>query len=327
MQPIPRVRIAHLPTLVEALPRLTAHLGGPRLLVKRDDQTGLAFGGNKTRKLECLLAEAQAAGAKTLITAGAVQSNHCRQTAAAAARFGLRCKLVLAGEPPAQPDGNLLLDLLFGAEIVWATGDERDAVLQRTFERAWQAGERPYLIPYGGSNAVGAAAYALALQELLDQGVRPDVIVLASSSGGTQAGLVAGARLTGFKGRILGISVEKPEVALHAQRIAKLASEVCDRLGHPQTISPAEVEVNADYVGGGYGVMGAPEREAIHLFAHLEGLLLDPVYTGRAAAGLIDLIRRGAFPREQTVLFWHTGGTPALLAARYRQGVLEGISP
>ncbi len=324
MQAVPRIRIAHLPTPVEELPRLGACLGGPRLLVKRDDQTGLAFGGNKTRKLECLIAEAQAVGARTLITAGAVQSNHCRQTAAAAARFGFACKLVLAGDPPPHPDGNLLLDLLFGAQIVWVGDGDRDQTLQRTFEQSWRAGERPYLIPYGGSNAVGATAYALALKELLDQGVRPDVIVLASSSGGTQAGLVAGARLLGFEGRILGISVEKAEVSLHAELVADLATEVCDRLGEPQCISPDEVEVNADYVGGGYGVMGAVEREAIQLFARYEGLLLDPVYTGRAAAGLIDLIRRGAFTRDQTVLFWHTGGTPALLAERYRS-VIDGL--
>ncbi len=314
---LPRVRFAHLPTPVEALPRLSQTLGGPRLLVKRDDQTGLAFGGNKTRKLEYLLAEAQANGARTLITGGAAQSNHCRQTAAAAARFGFRCVLVLAGEPPAQPSANLLLDSLFGAEIVWCAPEARDETMQQVFEQAWEAGERPYLIPYGGSSPTGAAAYAYAMQEVLEQGASPDWIVVASSSGGTQAGLAAGARLFGYKGRVLGISIDKPEVELSANIVAGLASQVCDRLGEAYTFSPEEILVNDSYRGDGYGVMGEVEIEAIRLFARTEGLLLDPVYTGRAAAGMLDLIRKGFFSPDETVLFWHTGGTPALFAEQY----------
>lgn len=317
---LPRIQFAHLPTPVEPMPRLSANLGGPRLLVKRDDQTGLAVGGNKTRKLEFLLAEAQAHGACTLITAGAVQSNHCRQTAAAAARFGMACILVLAGEPPSSINGNLLLDGLLGAEIVWARGEGRQAVLQRTFDQAWAAGRRPYLIPYGGSNAVGAAAYAYALEELLNQGVAPDWIVFATSSGGTQAGLTTGARRSQFKGRILGISVDEPAAALQS-RVAVLASETADRLGMKAVFTPEEILVNDHYLGGGYGVMGAPEREAILLFARCEGLLLDPVYTGRAAAGLIDLVRQGFFKPDETVLFWHTGGTPALFAPGYSEAL------
>lgn len=316
MKRLPRLNFAHLPTPVEPLPNLSAQLGGPRLFVKRDDQTGLAFGGNKTRKLEFLVAEARANGAHTLITAGAGQSNHCRQTAAAAARHGFACILVLAGEEPSQASGNLLLDRLLGAEVVWAAPGQRDAVLEETFRSAWDDGRRPYLIPYGGSNPTGAAAYAFALEELLDQGHQPDWIVFASSSGGTQSGLVAGARLFGYQGKILGISVDEPKQVLQ-ERVAILATATADLLGEIEKFDAQEVWVNDDYLGGGYGVMGAPEREAITLFARSEGLLLDPVYTGRAAAGMIDMIRGGFFEAGQEVLFWHTGGSPALFAGKY----------
>jgi D-cysteine desulfhydrase family pyridoxal phosphate-dependent enzyme len=316
MRTIPRIKIAQLPTPVEFLPRLTAELNGPKIYVKRDDLTGLAFGGNKTRKLDYLLAEAQANGARMIITAGAVQSNHCRQTAAACARFNFDCLLVLSGDKPLIATGNLLLDQLFNAEFVWTTFEDRDFMLQQTFNDAWVAGKRPYLIPYGGSNATGASAYAYAIQELLTQGYQPDWIVFASSSGGTQAGMVAGARLFGFKGNILGISVDETEADLQ-KRVALLATETTDLLGQKITIIPNEIHVNAGYLGGGYGVMAAPEIEAIQMFAELEGLLLDPVYTGRAAAGLIDLICKGYFKSDETVLFWHTGGTPALFSEKY----------
>src|SRR4030042_814943 len=210
MRTIPRLRIAHLPTPVEALPRLSAKLGGPTLLVKRDDLTGLAFGGNKTRKLDYLFAEAQANGARTIITSGALQSNHCRQTAAASARLNFDCILVLSGVKPSTATGNFLLDKLFDAEIVWSTVEERDHIQELTFQNAWDAGKRPYLIPYGGSNTTGATAFVYAIQELLTQRYTPDWIVFASSSGGTQAGLVAGGKLYGFKGKVLGISVDEP---------------------------------------------------------------------------------------------------------------------
>jgi len=317
MDNIPRLRFAHLPTPIESLPRLTEALDGPPLLVKRDDQTGLAFGGNKTRKLEFLVAEAQDQEAQTLITAGALQSNHCRQTAAAAAKFGLGCTLVLVGEPPARASGNLLLDHFFGAEIVWAEKARRDAILQEIFEHAESQNRRPYLVPYGGSNPTGALGYAFAMQELMAQGGPPDWIVFASSSGGTQAGLVLGARRFGFKGKVLGISVDEEEKGLQ-QRVADLASETSVRLGTRIDFTPDEILVNAGYLGGGYGVMGAGEREAIRLFARTEGLLLDPVYTGRAAAGMIDLIRKGFFKKDASVLFWHTGGQPALFAEKYQ---------
>jgi len=311
--PLPRLRFAHLPTPVEPLPRLSAALGGPALWVKRDDQTGLAFGGNKTRKLEYLLAEAQSHGGRTLVTTGARQSNHCRQTAAAAARFGFGCILVLAGSRPEGTTGNLLLDSLLGAELVWAEGEDRQVCLQRTFDKAWSDGRRPYLIPYGGSSPLGAAAYAQGMAEFLSQGQDVDRIVFATSSGGTQAGLVAGARIHGFGGRVTGISVDEPADALRA-KVASLAGETASLLGHSLKFKAGEIEVDDRYLGDGYGVMGEREREAIELFARTEGLLLDPVYTGRAAGGLIDMVRRGEIGRQERVLFWHTGGTPALFA-------------
>ncbi len=314
---IPRHRFALLPTAVESLPRLSEELGDVRILVKRDDLTGLAFGGNKTRKLEFLLGEALAQGAQTLITAGALQSNHCRQTAAAAARFGFECILILVGEPPRVSTSNLLLDHLLGARIVWvAQRDERDRILQATFDQAAAQGKKPYLVPYGGSNPVGALGYAYAMQELVAQKVQAEWVVFASSSGGTQAGLVLGTRLFGYKGQVLGISVDEPKKVLQ-ERVARLASESAALFGRSEKFHPEEILVNTEYCAAGYGVLTDAEREAVRMFARTEGLLLDPVYTGRAAAGLIDLVRRGFFKPGETVLFWNTGGQPALFAERY----------
>lgn len=317
---LPSAKISHLPTPIEEMPRLSAHLGGPRLLVKRDDQTGLAFGGNKTRKLDYLVAEALAHGAQTLITAGAIQSNHCRQTAAAARRSGLGCILVLSGERPELPEANTYLDLLLGAELVWTSLESRGTVLNQTYLEAEKEGRKPFLIPYGGSSPTGAAAYAYAVRELMAQAVAPDWIVFATSSGGTQAGLVAGKALFGFPGQVLGISVEE-EAGKFKGVVANLAKNVTKLLGNEINFTNEDVLVRDDYLGGGYAVMGAPEREAIQLFARHEGLLVDPVYTGRAAAGLIDLIRRGFFPADSTVLFWHTGGLPALFSDQYLRAI------
>ena len=294
MRSLPRLKIANLPTAVAPLPRLSATLAGPSIFVKRDDLTGLALGGNKTRKLEFLLAEAQANGARTVITAGPIQSNHCCQTAAAAARFGFACILVLNLPPekdsslpdPLQPNGNILLDGLFGAEFVITERERREQGLQETFQVAWEKGRRPYLIPYGGSNPTGAAGYVYAMQELMSQDISPDWIIVPSSSAGTQAGLVLGARrLFGYPGKILGISIDEPADILRA-RVANLASLTADLLGEQYTFSSDEILVNDEFLGAGYGVMGEVEKEAVKLFAIQEGLLLDPVYTGRAAAGL-----------------------------------------
>ena len=314
---IPRIHFAHLPTRIEELPRLREYLNGPKILVKRDDQTGLAFGGNKTRKLEFLVAEALEQGARMLISGGALQSNHCRQTAAAAARFGLDCTLVLSGEMPDQPSANLLLDQMFGAEIVTVSDRAyRDQTLQETFDKAAAAGKKPYLVPYGGSSPSGALGYAFAVKEFMEQNVQADWFVFGTSSGGTHAGLVLGQRVFGFKGKVLGISIDESEEWLKTH-VSALASSASEKLGERIEFTPAEVLANADYCRAGYGVLTEAEREAVRLFAKLEGLLLDPVYTGRAAAGLIDLIRKGFFKKDETILFWHTGGQPALFAEKY----------
>jgi D-cysteine desulfhydrase family pyridoxal phosphate-dependent enzyme len=302
---------------VEELRRLREALDGPRLLIKRDDQTGLAFGGNKTRKLEFLLAEAREQGATTLVSGGALQSNHCRQTAAAAARFGFKCILVLTGEKPQHPSANLLLDELFGAEIVHvADRKDRDSILQETFDQAAEKGMRPYLVPYGGSSPTGALGYAFAMKELMEQDLQADWIVFATSSGGTHAGLLLGQRVFGYKGKVLGISVDESENWLK-EHVSDLASLTSEKLGERIEFTPGEVLADASHCSAGYGVLAEPEREAIRLFATCEGLLLDPVYTGRAAAGMIDLTRKGFFKKDETVLFLHTGGQPALFADQY----------
>lgn len=318
----PRVRLANLPTPIEAMPRLSAALKGPRLWVKRDDLTGLGMGGNKTRKLEYSLGEAQANGAKTLMTIGSVQSNHCRQTAALAARFGLRCILVLSGDENQAPSGNYLLDRLFGAEIVWATRENRYTKFDEIFQQAWENGLRPYKIPLGASNSTGSLGYVNAFDEFLSQGQEVDWIVVASSSAGTHAGLALGAKKEGWTGRVLAINIDHSEAEIK-QTVAQLASETADKMSLQLNISPDEIYSTSDYLGAGYGIMGQPEIEAIQLFARHEGLLLDPVYTGRAAAGMIDLIRKGFFKASERVLFWHTGGTPALFASEYASRLVE----
>lgn len=312
-----RVHIAHLPTAIEPLLRLSKHLGGPELFIKRDDQTGLATGGNKTRKLEFLVAEALAQGADHLITTGAPQSNHCRQTAAAAAHFGLGCTLILRGEAPDLVTGNLLLDELLGAHIYWTGEREVKSLLQDVETQLKAMGRKPYIVPYGGSNVVGATGYVLAMQELMEQLAKQqlniDFIVFASSSGGTQAGLVLGAQVYGYRGNILGISVDHAADTIQTQ-VGALATATATHLGLDQLPLLDHVVVNDDYLGGGYAIVGELEREAVRMVAQMEGILLDPVYTGRAMGGLIDLIRWGAFTRGQKVLFWHTGGTAALPA-------------
>ena len=315
IEDIPRVQIAHLPTPIEELPRLSQALGGPRLLVKRDDQTGLATGGNKTRKLEFLVADALEKGADTLITTGAGQSNHARQTAAAAAKFGLRSVLVLRGEEPEVRSGNLLLDDLVGAEVCWiGEGADPREEMERAAEDLRQAGRKPYIIPVGGSNPIGATGYVQAMLEAMEQlremGMEADRMVCASGSAGTQAGLAAGAEMAGYEGQVIGISVSPTKDVL-IPRVRELAQATLKLLGHSGTLT-VPVIVYDDYLGEGYAKMGPPEREAIRLVARQEGLILDPVYTGRAMAGLIDLIQRGVMGKEETVLFWHTGGTPAL---------------
>lgn len=315
---LPRFPLANLPTPVERLERLSAHLGGPRILMKRDDQTGLAFGGNKTRKLEFFLGEALACGADTLLTAGAAQSNHCRQTAAAAARAGLQCELVLGGTPDERRNGNLLLDALLGARIHWTGPERRGERLEEVSAGLRNTGRLPYVIPYGGSNGVGAVGYVHAIFELARQlkqmKSHVQAIVFPSSSGGTQAGLALGKAAIGFRGMVLGISIDKGErkEGSYASEILDIALQAASRLHLLHRLALEDIRLDYRYLGDGYGVVGPRERDAIRLLAQKEGILLDPVYTGRAMGGLIDMITRKEFDPKAVVLFWHTGGTPAL---------------
>lgn len=323
---VPRIRLAQLPTPLEELPRLARVLGLRRLLVKRDDLTGLGGGGNKTRKLEFSVAEALRQGADTLITLGAVQSNHARQTAAAAARCGLRCVLVLGGRPPVVETGNLFLDRLFGAEVVFSGERTREAAAAQVIADQRATGYRPFLIPVGASDEVGAVGFVAALEELKAQleaqKIELDRVVLASSSFGTQAGLCVGAAALGFRPQIAGIAIDSPTAELQAG-VADIALRTGRRLGLEVAVDPRQVVAFDGYLGGGYAVLGEVEQEAILLAARHEGLLLDPVYTGRAMAGLIDSARKKEIGERETVLFWHTGGTPALHA--YGDQLLRGL--
>jgi D-cysteine desulfhydrase family pyridoxal phosphate-dependent enzyme len=324
----PRISLAHLPTPLEELDKLSKHLGGPKLLVKRDDLTGLATGGNKTRKLEFLMAEALAQQRDSVITAGGPQSNHCRQTAAAAARLGLECHLVLGGQP-AQEAGNLLLDELLGAKLHWVPKSDRNARMQTLAGELRQQKRHPYVIPVGGSNACGALGYVVAMAELMEQldaqQLQVDHIVFPTSSGGTQAGMVLGAQLVGFRGQITAISVDQipDEQVPKENRSERFIEEVCRvangsaaLLGVTQRLEVEQFSTCYDYLGDGYGVLGDLEREAIKLVARLEGMLVGPVYSGRALGGLIDQIRQKVYSPNQTVLFWHTGDETALHAYR-----------
>ena len=320
IEALARFRLAQLPTPIEELKSLSRELGGPELLIKRDDQTGLALGGNKTRKLEFLVGQALEQGADTLVTAGAAQSNHCRQTAAAAARAGLRCELLLNGTKPELPNGNLLLDELLGARIHWVQRSERETKLSEMPAQLRSEGRKPYVIPVGGSNGVGATGYVLAMMELAEQlngmNRRVDHVVFASSSGGTQAGIVVGAKVTGFDGKLHGVSIDRDdsESATYEGELADIANETAKYVGFDAQFAAGDFTVAYDYLGGGYGIVSDLEREAIRLLASREGIVLDPVYTGRAMGALLDLIRKKAFRPDETVLFWHTGGAPALFA-------------
>jgi D-cysteine desulfhydrase family pyridoxal phosphate-dependent enzyme len=329
----PRAALAHLPTPLEPMERLSAELGGPRLWVKRDDCTGLALGGNKTRKLEFLMAEALEAGADSVITAGGVQSNHVRQTAAAAAKLGLAAHLVLTRNVPWDKDGydrtgNILLDRLLGAEIrILPAGSDRAAAMDALAASLRAAGGRPYVIPLGGSNATGALGYALCARELLAQAEALcgglDAVVLASSSGGSQAGLIAGLAALDHPARVIGIEVDGDREGV-AAAVREVAAAAAQRLGLDAGEVVARVEVVAGYGGPGYGLPTPEMRRAVELAARREGLLLDPVYSGKAMAGLIGLIAEGRFGPDDRVVFLHSGGTPALFAYR---SVFEGSGP
>ncbi|MBE0617056.1 MAG: D-cysteine desulfhydrase family protein, partial [Proteobacteria bacterium] len=269
-----------------------------------------------------------ARGCDAVLTGGAMQSNHCRQTAAAAAACGLECHLALGGEPPETPEGNLLLDLLFGAAIHWCGEQRKGERLPGLAAELRGAGRRPYLIPYGGSNAVGALGFVAAVEELRGQlpalDGRVDAIVFPSSSGGTHAGTTVGVDALGLGARVVGIGIDRrePHEAPYEQELAGLANEVAAKLGLGQRYAARDFVVRQEFLGQGYGVLGDREREAIRLAARLEGILVDPVYTGRALGGLIEMVRGGEFGADDTVLFWHTGGAPALFA--YGRELLPG---
>jgi L-cysteate sulfo-lyase len=319
----PRVRFAHLPTPLEPMPNLTALLGGPQLYVKRDDCTGLATGGNKTRKLEFLIGDALARGADTVITHGAVQSNHVRQTAAAASKYGLKCAALLERRvsgygPGYETGGNVLFDRLFRAELRFVDADtDMDGACAELAEELRSGGAKPYYIPGGGSNPVGALGYVDAALELLTQanaiGLRIDCVVHGTGSTGTQSGLVCGFEGANAGIDVLGICVRRP-AAVQEEAVHRTASATAEHVGIKGGLERARVMANGDHVGPGYGIPTAATLEAIRLAAETEGLLLDPVYSGKAMAGLLDLCRKGFFTRDQNVVFLHTGGAAALFA-------------
>lgn len=323
----PRVRLAHLPTPLEPLPRLSDALG-VELWIKRDDCTGLAGGGNKTRKLEFLLGQAMVEGADTLVTQGAVQSNHVRQTAAAAAAHGLACEIILEERTGSKAvdytrNGNVLLDLMFGASIRRVPGGtDMAAELEISAEAVRARGGKPYVIPGGGSNPIGALGYVDCAREIVVQADELDMpidrIVTATGSAGTHAGLVAGLAVMGADIPVLGIGVRAPKEKQEAN-VLKLARETAALLGRPDAVTDQMVVADCDYVGEGYGLIDGAVIEALKLAARTDGILLDPVYTGKAMKGLIALARAGRFENE-TVVFLHTGGAQGL--AGY-QGELE----
>ena len=322
----PRIRLGHLPTPLEPLERLSRHLAGPdgkgpKLWIKRDDCTGLSTGGNKTRKLEFLMADALAKGADTVITQGATQSNHARQTAAAAAKLGLACHLLLEDRTGRRDEAytqsaNVLLDRLHGAEIGHRpAGADMQAEMEALAAQLRTQGKRPYVIPGGGSNPVGSLGYVYAAQELLGQamelGLRIDHVIHATGSAGTQAGLVVGMVALNSGVAVLCIGVSAPRTPQEAKVLA-LAQETAKHLGLPGMISAEHIAANCDYVGQGYGIATQGMVEAVRLVAELDGILLDPVYSGKAMAGLIDLIRKGHFAPDSNLVFMHTGGSVGL---------------
>lgn len=306
----PRVRLFAGPTPIEPMDRLREALGGgPRLFVKRDDSIPFGFGGNKVRKLEFVIARALAGGADTLVTLGGVQSNHARATSAAAAKLGLHCVLILNGSPPERLAANTLLDDLLGAEIVYITSRaERTAAAERVVARLRADGRRPCLIPLGASTSLGALGFVAAVDELVEQGLRPDVIVHASSSGGTQAGLVAGIAQRGLATRVIGVSADDPSEAIEST-----VRGLVRGIGGLASFEGA-VEVDDRRVGDGYGVPTAASREAQQLAARTEALFVDHTYTAKAFGALIAYVRDERFAPSETVLFWHTGGQVGLFA-------------
>ena len=319
----PRLHFAHLPTPLEPMENLSTDFGGPKLWIKRDDCTGLAGGGNKTRKLEFLMADALEQGADTIITQGATQSNHVRQTVAIATKLGLASHVILEDRTGSrsseyQHNGNVFLDRLLGAEILRvAGGTDMNAAMEDLAGGLRSGGRRPYVIPGGGSNAIGALGYVNAALELVAQanarGLRIDRLIHATGSAGTQAGLVAGLAAMNSAIPVLGIGVRAPQDR-QEDNVFRLAQETAELIGAAGAVRREHVMANCDYVGDGYGISTPESIAAIETFARRESILLDPVYSGKGAAGLIDLLARGEFAADENIVFLHTGGSQALFA-------------
>lgn len=317
----PRIPLAHLPTPLEPMKHLSERLGGPRLWIKRDDCTGLSTGGNKTRKLEFLGAEAISRGADTIITQGATQSNHARQTAAMAARLGMECHLLLedrtgSDDTSYNHNGNVLLDRLHGTTVSKRPGGaDMAAEMEKLADHLRQDGRKPYVIPGGGSNPVGALGYVNAALEMLYQagtmGLDIATVVHATGSAGTQAGLVTGFKALGSGIPVLGIGVRAPRDR-QEQNVFELARRTADHIGLGDIIERSDVVADCDYVGPGYGLPTRGMIDAVTLVARTEGILLDPVYTGKGMDGLINLVRNGRFRKDSDVVFVHTGGSAGL---------------
>lgn len=321
----PRLRFAHLPTPLEPMTNLSRVLDGPNIWVKRDDCTGLAGGGNKTRKLEFLMADAEQQGADTIITQGAVQSNHARQTAAIAAKLGYECHLLLenrtgSDDPDFLANGNVLLDDIYNARLSdFPAGTDMNQEMLSLAEELRAAGKKPYIIPGGGSNRIGALGYVNAAYELVgqcnDQGLKVDHIVHATGSTGTQAGLVTGLTAIHSGIDLMGISVRAPKEA-QEENVYRLACETAEFIGSSAALNRSDVVANSDYVGEGYGIPTDGMIEAVEMTARHESILLDPVYSGKGMAGLIDLVRQGFYRRGENIVFIHTGGAQALSGYR-----------
>lgn len=317
----PRISLGHFPTPLEPMDRLSEELGGPRLWVKRDDCTGLSSGGNKTRKLEFLMADAAEKGADTIITQGATQSNHARQTAAAAAKLGMACHILLedrtgSNDPNYILNGNVLLDRLHGASVSKRpSGADMNAEMEALSAQLTEDGKIPYVIPSGGSNPIGALGYVNCARELVEQaagaGLKIDALVHATGSSGTQAGLVAGLAALESDIHLLGIGVRAPKDKQEGM-VYDLATRTSALIGSDTEIARETIRANCDYVGPGYGLPTKGMVDALKLLARTEGLLFDPVYSGKGLDGVIDQIRKGYFDGMENVVFLHTGGSAAL---------------
>lgn len=326
---LPRVPLAYLPTPLEEMKRVREIIGGPRLFLKRDDQTGLGCGGNKLRKIEFLMGDALEKGADTIITSGVMQTNHGRLTAAACAKLGLRCILVMTEADCGYYEGNRILQELFGAEQVFADVDYSvapeklakeklragDETIARLVDDLRKAGKKPYVIPRGGRSTQGTASYCQAMVELADQlkalGLSADHVVAPVATGSTFGGMLLGARVSGMNAKLHGMALSR-SVEEGLEMISDEFNHDSEAMGYPYRIDKKEILLYGDYIGEGYGIMSRGCKDAIRLFASKEGVLLDPVYTGKAMAGYLDLLSKGTFKDDEIVVFFHTGGLPLL---------------